>query len=134
MSTSDPRPPRLFDCDTATAAGQAALAEERRNSSRSSVSWPCRIIVSDGLESQRACGTVSEVSREGMLVRTSIYSVPGVLAQVLLAGSSVLGEVRHCTRVSDDCYDIGIFIQAVSGAPVSAADVARVIDHRAGER
>ena len=50
-------------------------------------------------------------------------------AQVFLAGSTILGEVRHCTPATDGGYDLGIRIEAVSGEHVIDPDFMPAPEH-----
>lgn len=123
MRNFDPIPLSRPNPAPAATPEREPVPDDRRRSPRFEVSGACRIVVFDGIDAQGAAGSVRDVSREGIRIRSSLRALPGMKAQVFLAHSSILGEVRHCTPATDGAFDLGIRIEAVSGEDVISPDL-----------
>jgi hypothetical protein len=82
---------------------------ERRGEPRVPVSFPGRLKLLDPVTSVGPPHDVlvTEISRNGLKVRTPRYLIPKTLVQIRFNGETVLGEVRYCTKLESG-YDAGI--------------------------
>ena len=95
---------------------------ERRRSPRFPATGPCRLVVFDGVEYQRAAATVRDISATGIGITSAMFVFPGMKAHVILRSAAIIGEVRHCRRNEQGTYEIGIKIEAASDVFPGQAD------------
>jgi len=96
------------------AGGAAALADRnRRREPRLAVTGPCYLVWSEDNHEVCSCGTIQDMSVNGMRVRTRLRAGVGANIDVFLGERTrIIGEVRHCTVNEDGSCDIGILIRS----------------------
>src|SRR5579884_2404371 len=90
----------------------AALGRERRREPRFAVSGPCYLVWSDDGNEVCACGTIQDMSFNGLRVRTRPQAAQGDEIHVFIGDHHMaVGEVRYCIANADGGCDIGILIR-----------------------
>ena len=87
-------------------------AEDLRTEPRFQVDDPVRILVLSVPDFAPLDGTVSNISKSGIALRSDSAIPSGCAVKLEFSATVVLGEVRHCKR-SDDGYSAGVQIESV---------------------
>jgi hypothetical protein len=86
-------------------------SSDRRKESRIPVNEKARLISLPPLEVASNSVQVMNKSKSGLRLKTSAEFPVGVLVQVRLTGTVVLGEVRYCTADQAGGFFVGIQIR-----------------------
>jgi predicted anti-sigma-YlaC factor YlaD len=89
---------------------------DRRREPRFEVDAPASMQVLNPLSTNRVDVRILNLSKRGLRLSVTEFLQKGTIVQVLTKGSSMLGEVCHCSRVGTE-FQVGILITEVFPNP-----------------
>jgi PilZ domain len=96
------------------------LGADRRREPRFPASAVAHIrVISSRSEKLEGAVRVIEASRSGLRIRLPFRLFTGTHVEIIYRKTVIFAEVRHCRRLSDHEFDVGLVIEETVGKPLS---------------